>query len=60
MDLGYLFSSLFNSIWRIASLRISFSWLGLPFSFTIAQVIIGVLILSLGITLVLKVIHHNS
>ena len=60
MDLGNLFNTLFNAVWRMLSLRISFSWFGTPFSFTIAQVLIGVLILSLGIALVLKLIHSKD
>ena len=60
MDLGAIFSSLFGSVWRMLSMRISFSWLGTPFSFTIGQMLIGVLIISLGITLVLKIIHSKD
>ena len=59
MDLGSIFSSLFSSVWRLLSLRISFGWFGAPVSFTIAQVLIGVLIISLGITLVLKIMHKE-
>lgn len=60
MDLGSIFSSLFGAVWRMLSLRISFRWLGAPFSFTILQILLGVLIISLGITLVLKIIHSKD
>lgn len=56
MDLGSIFGTLFSSVWRIMSLRISFTWFGSYFSFSILQVIIGVLLISLGIVLFRKLI----
>ena len=56
MDLGSLFSTLFSNVWRIMSLRFSFTWFGSYFSFSILQVTIGVLIISLGIVLIKKLI----
>jgi len=58
MDLGYLLSSLLSQALRVLSLRISFTFLGSYFSFSLLAVLIGTLILSLSVCLVLKFINR--
>ena len=60
MDLGSVFSSIFVSLMHILSLRISFTWFGKYFSFSIMQVFLGILITSLAIVLFYKIINKES
>ena len=58
MDLGNLMSAILNQLMRILSLRISFTWFGSYFSFSVLSVFIGSLILSLSCVLFLKILDR--
>lgn len=59
MDLGYIFQSLFGSVWSMLNFRIRFTWLGAYFNFSLLQVFIGTLLISLGLVLVFKIINKE-
>lgn len=58
MDLGKFFSAIMSQLMRILSLRISFTWFGAYFSFSILSLFIGILILSLSCVLLSKIINR--
>lgn len=58
MDLGYFMSAIFSELWRMLSLRVTFTWFGAYFSFSIFHIFIGILILSLSCVLLSKFINR--